>query len=799
MSIHCYKNMCARTIVFLLVLAGFIASSSTIQAEENKGLQLHVAIRSGDLERVKKLIEEGADVNYLQQGLSPLQTAVCECIPEILKPGCNEELVRQLLCRGADVNRVFPQAKSRKTMLHTVCASPYEKNIPIARILLCFGADPNVRNDEGCTPLTLVAGYEEKKYGLGMAKLLLEFGADPRLPNNKGVTPIDEAECSISHIGVIPCNEKTREVPMNPKMAALMKASGGHSTAKPECSDIDCPNRCKLVVEGPKHKIIPANEKYRNEISFRVECPEELSKEKCPVTITTKTNKGELTACGKTGKKLKIAAQPGEQQTLTYRWKGPTSMKKAQEEVITLLAESPGGKATKTAEFSVGIDLGIKKVKWFAGTDELCPGERPFNVFVEDAFHKDADMAALAKTFDIKPQLKVDKAPGVEDVEWSPTGYGVLTGIVQNIINLAMQYGVELDLEIDDVCNGNQWLIVGGGNLARLKCETKESRDTPSITMQIKGTYKFNATIAHEADSGTANNERDFQARIKEDILLLRFIHEVLFPWVEGCFLNWISDNLLMRIAECSYGLIPALGSDSGPNIVYYSIEALTTCAFEILTADVVLSEFNKSFFKHNVYYHTFLAIGNGFSMMSTECTGQSHIPVLDDWIVPFFSKRSTGAKRASKSATPNPFTMAQAMTRGLKGKVRFVYLDKAGLSRFRVESSKVGRLSKGTLKPPSEKQFKRRWKKNLPMFPKERMLDYDGFVLIPVESDEKLKLRLKGEGKPGGFVVINADSVSYAKFPSKKWSSDVEIDGSGKPKINGKDAESIKVLHTEK
>ena len=88
--------------------------------------------------------------------------------------------VRQLIDSGADVNRLQGDGA---TALHWAV---HRNNLATARLLLDAGADPNAANDLDATPLWLAAENGSAR----MAELLLDAGADPNRTLAMGETPL---------------------------------------------------------------------------------------------------------------------------------------------------------------------------------------------------------------------------------------------------------------------------------------------------------------------------------------------------------------------------------------------------------------------------------------------------------------------------------------------------------------------------------------------------------------------------------------------------------------------------------
>ena len=199
------------------------------------------AIRARDVDRLAKILAAGMDPNtpLTRQGLTPLQAAVDEL--EVLgedEPGGPIDAVVLLLRRGAAVNSWDERHTS--TPLLTAVAMNHVEGV---RMLLTAGADPNVRDNEGDSPLRVCAdkgylemarllllcgatktidewGGERAMTALGLAvrglhvemvKLLLEYGADPQRQNVDRMIPLDYLEFVVAPQDP-PNQERIREI-----------------------------------------------------------------------------------------------------------------------------------------------------------------------------------------------------------------------------------------------------------------------------------------------------------------------------------------------------------------------------------------------------------------------------------------------------------------------------------------------------------------------------------------------------------------------------------------------------------
>lgn len=141
-------------------------------ARESDSTRLMSAVRSGDIDEVRRVFEEiGKDINdiYDDGERSPLAFAV---IRE------NVEIVEFLLSEGAD-----PNGSSESL---PIISAAFKGSIVLVKLLLEHGADPNIAQKHGVTALGMTDST-------AVAKLLLDAGADIDAQANDGQSALHNA------------------------------------------------------------------------------------------------------------------------------------------------------------------------------------------------------------------------------------------------------------------------------------------------------------------------------------------------------------------------------------------------------------------------------------------------------------------------------------------------------------------------------------------------------------------------------------------------------------------------------
>ena len=159
------------------------AGANVNAVDEDGNTPLHYAVEIRNMEIVKALIKAGAELEAGNGGRNtPLMMAIA---------GDDLQMIQLLMASGA----VVKDSASGKAhgVLHT--AAYHSNNLEVLKLLLKAGAHVNGRDESGNTAL-LYAVWRANSKNTGAEKMpefitvLLSAGADPNVKNERGVTPL---------------------------------------------------------------------------------------------------------------------------------------------------------------------------------------------------------------------------------------------------------------------------------------------------------------------------------------------------------------------------------------------------------------------------------------------------------------------------------------------------------------------------------------------------------------------------------------------------------------------------------
>jgi ankyrin repeat protein len=213
-------------VVRALLKVGVDANES-LETEKSKGRKsstagksaLVLATENGHFELALDLLKAGADPNDQRSGFTALHL-----LASVRKPNRGDgedgmppptgsgnltslQFARELVARGADVNRRLVKEDRGEAHLNTGGATPFllasrTADLPFMRLLVELGADPKLSNNDGCTPLMAAAGIgtlapdEEagtEDEAVAAVEYLLTLGADVNITDKNGETAMHGA------------------------------------------------------------------------------------------------------------------------------------------------------------------------------------------------------------------------------------------------------------------------------------------------------------------------------------------------------------------------------------------------------------------------------------------------------------------------------------------------------------------------------------------------------------------------------------------------------------------------------
>lgn len=203
------RNIAAKSIFFKLSTC-FIILLIAYGCAGNKPAIINAAA-SGDINTVKKLQDEGRNINEADSnGATPLMHAIWGSKSDLAKyliqsgadikvenkQGYNAfiyavnygdfEIIKLLLAKGANINS--KDNWENTALMHTILSGRSD----VAKYLIESGADIKAKNKKGYDALIHAVDYENYE----IIKLLLDKGADVNSKDNRNITPILHASLS---------------------------------------------------------------------------------------------------------------------------------------------------------------------------------------------------------------------------------------------------------------------------------------------------------------------------------------------------------------------------------------------------------------------------------------------------------------------------------------------------------------------------------------------------------------------------------------------------------------------------
>jgi ankyrin repeat protein len=170
-----------------------------------------------------------------------------EALQTHLEYGTSESFgpVECLLRAGADPTAPLPQFQQP-----WLVEGAARGDVPLIRLLLENGADPNVQDSQGST--ALVGSFKDHKESLEMMKVLLEHGTNPNTKNSSGESPLTSAfEQQVVPMDIVHLLEDHKE---NYDLTGFSYLTYSPLTKCAEYGDLPCVNYLLSKGEDPKKR-----------------------------------------------------------------------------------------------------------------------------------------------------------------------------------------------------------------------------------------------------------------------------------------------------------------------------------------------------------------------------------------------------------------------------------------------------------------------------------------------------------------------------------------------------------------
>ena len=179
------------------------------------------------------------------------------------------DVLRLLLQCGANPNRKLPKHKGGSA-LHGISTGHSKPAVACLELLLQFGGNPNLANDDGETPMHLAVSMHrhllQNSIHSNTLEMLLQFGGDPNLANSNRETAVHSPKASSrSPKTTIPCSlksssrsPKSTSPATQAKKQVVVDESGTFCTKSSGCTCLMCQKAYDMVLLSP-----PANQSFR--------------------------------------------------------------------------------------------------------------------------------------------------------------------------------------------------------------------------------------------------------------------------------------------------------------------------------------------------------------------------------------------------------------------------------------------------------------------------------------------------------------------------------------------------------
>jgi len=162
--------------------------SKILEITKRNTKALFRAIKNGDKQEVERFLKERyIDINAHEENFAGDTPLICAASKSYQQEDLYQEIVKMLLNAGANVNEKNIGSEDTALMGAAILY-----NVEIVTILLQNHANPNMPNRQKETPLMWAA--RRSCPSIKMLKMLLEFGADPNIQAKDGKTALDHAQ-----------------------------------------------------------------------------------------------------------------------------------------------------------------------------------------------------------------------------------------------------------------------------------------------------------------------------------------------------------------------------------------------------------------------------------------------------------------------------------------------------------------------------------------------------------------------------------------------------------------------------